>query len=427
MGISGVGMSALAHCMLDLNMKVSGSDKQSSKYSLELEQRGVCIDYTQSGKFLQKGLFVVASSAIAEENPEILEAKRLELDIYSRDKLLAELSQDRVCISITGAHGKSTTSCLLAYTLKNLGLQPSYILGASTPGLERHARIGRGQILVCEADESDNSNLSLDTDFGVVLNFDCDHLNYHKNCDRLKESYQRFIQKSKRGVIYCSDDSFLNNLGIAGLSYGLSSDCDVQGYNLDLQTELLSFSCCIGNCRYENIQLGLMGKHNVLNALAVLAICSKLGITLDRVVKSFRSFKGVARRLEKRSEHFNALFYDDYAHHPNEIRATLKALKSRYSDKNITAIFEPHSLYRFKHCFDEFCTIFRDQKCVITDLFDIEPCPVDLRDEFIKRVGNECMYVARAQIKEFMQGFKDSDQLVVTLGAGSLTGVHDEF
>lgn len=430
MGISGVGMSALANCLLDLGYEVCGSDILSSKYSLQLEKRGVKIDYKQSSRLLQKGQRVFYSSSIDDSNIEIVKAKKLGLRVFSRSKLLQEISCLKSCISVTGAHGKSTTSCLLSHILNELGSDPSYILGATTPSLQTNGRFARGQYLVCEADESDASNVSIESEYALILNYDCDHLNFHKTEENLKESYKQFINGVNKEIVYCSDDPFLASLRPSMYSYGFNKDCFARAFNLRIIDDGMLFDCCIDKQEYFDIRLHLLGDHNVLNALAILVLMSILKFDLKRVVRSFATFLGTNRRLEKRGLHKQALFYDDYAHHPNEIRATLDALKKQHPKRKITSVFEPHSLYRFMDCADDFCKVFRKENVILTDVFDSKICKKRFLDDFVKALqksGAGCEYIPKSRIKEHLKQFTSCQDLVLTLGAGDLFEVHNEF
>jgi len=376
-GIGGIGMSGLAHIMKNMGFRIQGSDQHKNKNTINCSKSGIKIFLGHSPRNIKKATILIKSTAIKNNNLEIKYAKKNKIPIYSRAELLADAVSLKKNIIITGSHGKTTTTSLVAKILSDQGLDPTIINGGVINSLKSNAKLGKGDWAILEADESDGSFLKLPINYSIVTNIDYEHLDYYKNYKNLENSFIEFINKTPPTgkAIICIDSknirkilSKIKNKNI--LTYGESKDANYQitniRYNIDSTKFDLSYkSREMNRKKINNIIVKLLGKHNVLNAAAALIVCLNLGANTNKVKKSLKNFSGVQRRMTKVfSKNYND-FYDDYAHHPTEISSILEGVRNVNSQRKIISIFEPHRYSRVLSLKNEFSKCFSKSNLVI--------------------------------------------------------------
>ena len=402
-GIGGVGMTALAEMLLDLNIEVTGSDTTLSKNVIRLKERGVTIYPFHSRENIRNKL-VCRTRAVKDDNEEIRYATKA---VY-RSTLLSFLAKGKKQLVVTGAHGKTSVSALLAHCMLDCGFDVSFAVGGFSPSLGRYGKISDGDYFVLEGDESDGSHLKTDPFGGIITSCDVDHLAFWGNGKDLQNSYSEFAEgvTMPSHFIYNGDDEWLSSRKINGISFGTSSACDYFPENIHLECDKSTFSI-----RGKKISLPMFGAFNVQNAVAVYVLLQSLGVSHAMIAKAFASFKGISRRME----YLGKNIYSDYAHHPEEVKAVLKSL-SEISEEMVV-IFEPHRLSRFTDELENFINVF--SKVIITDVFEAsEGLLVDGRlliDRFCKET--ESIYIPLDKIADYL---KREKRKVLALGAGSL-------
>jgi UDP-N-acetylmuramate--alanine ligase len=415
-GIGGIGMSALARILLSKGYQVTGSDKNRSPIVDELEKEGAKIFIGHQEENVHAGT-VIFGSAIQANNPEFAKAKKLSLPMLHRSELLDLLAQEKKALMVTGTHGKTTTTALLASVLMASDSDPSFVVGGMLQSMKINGRNGQGPFFVAEADESDGSFLKT-TPFGaIVTNCENDHLDYWKSEENLNQGFRDFFKlvKRKENLFWCKDDLRLCSLQPEGISYGFSEDADLKILDWKQESIGVVFEIEFQGKKYPEIVLSLFGKHNVLNGAAVFGLCLQLNIPEVAVRQGFKKFSGVGRRLEKKGEAHGVVCYDDYGHHPTEIRATLKALRAKVGERRIVALFQPHRYTRLKGLWNEFVTCFEDADIVvITDVYSAGESPIEgiTGENLAKQVG--ALYgESQIDLRPF--------DVLITIGAGDIT------
>ena len=376
-GIGGIGMSAIAKVMLEEGHEVSGSDLKLSPITDALSRIGAIIFQGHSEDNLGRVDLVVVSSAVSEANPELQAARERRVTVVKRAEMLGRLMKQRAGIAIAGTHGKTTTSALIAHTLEKAGLDPTILVGGEMLDIGSNAKLGKGRYLVAEADEFDGSFLHLEPQIAVVTNVEPEHLDYYKSFNQAVDAFHQFIESVPEDgqVIICGDDPQLNL--IKGYSkatvstYGFGEGADWRATSMNkMASGSFEFDVEHRGSAYRRFRIGITGEHNVLNALAAVVVNSIIGIAPEITGTALASFRGVKRRFEIKGEMDGIIIVDDYAHHPTEIRATLKAAKERFGDNRIVAVFQPHTYSRTKFLFQEFTFCFGDaDEVIITDTY----------------------------------------------------------
>ena len=379
-GIGGIGMSGLAHVLLELGYQISGSDLHFNPLLKRLATQGATIYLGHRPEQIDGAEIIIYSSAIKEDNPEIKAAQEKKLPLLSRGQLLAYLMGQKRGIAITGTHGKTTTSAMIAHILQTAKLKPTAIIGGqiNTSGL--NAWLGNGRYLVAEADESDGSFLLLHPEIGVFTNIDADHLDYYKNINTIETTFAQFLNQVKETAIICGDDprlkTLVKNLKIPYLSYGITPGQDIEAREIEFNTST-KFALYIQGKKLEDVFLSLPGKHNVLAALAALTVAKVLNIEIKTAIQGLKNFKGVARRLEIKGEKNKILIIDDYGHHPTEIKIVLAAIKQRWPNRRLITIFQPHRYSRTKALYNSFLTAFeKTDKLILTEIYPASEKPI---------------------------------------------------
>lgn len=434
-GIGGIGMSALATILLQKGIRVSGSDMASSAITEDLQKKGAEIFIGHSEQNVQEPSAIVLSTDIKDANPEVQFAQTKGVPFLHRSELMHRLMRGYSPLLVTGTHGKTTTSSLLAHLLIDAGLDPSYAVGGLISNLHSNGGYGRGNYFVAEADESDGTFLNY-TPFGaIVTNIGNDHLDYWKTLDAMTAGYKQFIDaiKSPEHFLWCGDDAILRSLKPKGFSYGFGKKNDLFIQNF-LQTGWKNvFDISFEGTNYSEIEIPLIGGHNVLNAAAVFGLGLRAQIPEDKIREAFANFKGISRRVEFKGEQKGIAVFDDYGHHPTEIFATLRAVKHAIGHSRLVVAFQPHRYTRTRDCLHEFAGAFeKSDLLVITDIYSAREAPIDgissqlLLKTIKENASIDAHYVPRHKIAEHLAKILQSGDVLITMGAGDITHVGND-
>lgn len=365
-GIKGAGLSALALILNDLGYDVVGYDDELSHQFTEdkLAERGIKI-YTGSNDNLDKECIVVKSAAITDEHPEIVKANDLGLKIYEYNEMLGKLANIFELITVAGCHGKTTTSSMLAHVLNDI-IGCNYLIG------DGHGKASRdNKKFVIEACEYRRNFLVYEPDYAIITNIDLDHVDYFKDISDVIDAYQEYANNAEKMVIACGDDPYTHSLEVNKpiFYYGIEEDNDIIAKDIEYTTEGTSFDVFVEDNYYGHFDLPIYGKHMLLNTLAVIAICCYERLDAKEVAKSLKSYEGASRRYTE-TIIGNNVIVDDYAHHPSEVKATIRTTKQKYPDKKIVAVFEPHTFSRTEEFADDLAKVFNTiDKTYIMDVF----------------------------------------------------------
>jgi UDP-N-acetylmuramate--alanine ligase len=433
-GIGGIGMSGIAEVLLNLGYLVTGSDLHESEATKRLRALGaqVFVGHQEENLAVNPSV-VVISTAVKYSNPEVLEARRRQIPVIPRAEMLAELMRMKYGVAVAGSHGKTTTTSIVAAVLSSAGLDPTMVIGGRVHMLGSNAKMGQGEILVAEADESDGSFLFLSPTIAVVTNIDREHMDYHQTMERLNESFLAFINKVPfYGVaVLCLDDAAIRALipkvKKRWTTYGLSSEADFSARDLHMDAAGVKFSALHRGKPLGKLRLRLPGRHSATNALAAIAIAQELEIPFSRVTEALEAFTGIHRRFEIKGEPHGILVIDDYGHHPAEIRATIGAIRDSWK-RPLTVIFQPHRYSRTQDLFDEFLTAFEGaDRLILTEIYPagedaIPGVNSESLYQAIKRMGHtEVEFVPdKNQIPKMLAEKLNAGDIALTLGAGDV-------
>lgn len=440
-GIGGYGMSAIARVMLDLGYQVSGSDVSQQELTVKLAARGANIFYGHDKRQVLGADIVVHSTAVHADNVELMEARAQKIPVIHRSEMLARLMADRVGVAVTGAHGKTTTTSMIAYMMERNNLDPTFVIGGVVSNIGDNAKAGGGQFVVAEADESDGSFLHYRPAIAVVTNVEADHLeHYEGQFENLKNAYRTFIgQISEDGLaVLCVDDGHLRELRKCAKSrvvtYGCSPDADIQARNIQLLDRTSSSEVYVNNKFVGRLLLSLPGEHNVLNALAAYAVGREAGLSFAQIALALAEFHGAKRRFQVISESRDVLVIDDYAHHPTEISATIAAAKA--TGRRIVAVFQPQRYTRTYFLFDAFARSFSEADEVIISEIYSPAGEQQIEGVTAERLANEVrihsnprtLYLAtKDEIVQYLQQTVRPGDLVLTMGAGDIWKVAEQL
>ncbi len=437
-GIGGVGMSALAGLLLAQGYKVSGSDLKINKMTQRLKAKGAEIFQGHRPENIAAADLVIYSSCIKENNPEMIEANKKSIASMHRASLLGMLMDEKHGIAVAGTHGKTTTTSLIALVLKSGGLHPSFAIGADVDVLGGNAYQGEGKYFVAEADESDGSLLELNPYYSVITNIDREHLDYYEDLNHIVRTFEKFIgNTSKNGALFCCGEDknirkALKNYKGKLITYGFNSDAHVQAFNIRLQAMQSVFECRYKGQSLGDFTLNIPGNHNILNALAAICIGVEVAIDNNSIKKALALFTGAERRFQVKNSCSGIMIVDDYAHHPTEIKATLKA--AREWKKRVVGVFQPHRYSRTKFLKKEFGKCFANaDHVVITDVYAANEAPIEgigakAIYEEVKQSGHKSVcFLPREKIKDYLlETVKDGDMLMM-LGAGDIGSLAEEL
>jgi UDP-N-acetylmuramate--alanine ligase len=439
-GIGGIGMSGIAEVLLNLGYRVSGSDLKDSEITLRLSDLGAVICHGHRRENVKDADVVVVSSAIRQDNPEIEAARERLIPVIPRAEMLAELMRMKYGVAVAGTHGKTTTTSLIATILGHGHLDPTVVIGGRLNSIGSNAKLGQGEFLVAEADESDGSFLKLSPTIAVVTTIDLEHVDHYPNIKAVREAFLEFINKVPfYGLaVVCLDQknvqSLLPRIGKRFVTYGMSSQADFRANKIQCEGLYTSFDLHYRAERLGRLRMRVPGLHNVYNAMAAIATSFELDIGFPAVRQALLEFAGIQRRFQIKGESAGILIVDDYAHHPAEIKATLKTAKKGWN-RRVVAVFQPHRYTRTQGLFKDFLTAFYQADVLI--LTDIYGAGED-RIEGVETVGlyegirghghRDVTYIPeQKRIVEHLLKIVREEDLVITLGAGDIWQVADEL
>ena len=438
-GIGGSGMSGIAEVLVNLGYQVSGSDLSESGVTKRLASLGAKIYSGHQTQHVNGADAVVVSSAVKEDNPEVLAAREHRIPVVPRAQMLAELMRLKTGIAIAGTHGKTTTTSLVASVLAEGGLDPTFVIGGRLVAAGSNARLGAGDFIVVEADESDASFLHLQPAIAVVTNIDADHMDtYAQDFERLKAAFLQFLQNLPfyGTAILCADDPHLRGLlpAVAKpvVTYGTSEDASVRAEAIQHDAGRMKFRALREGAKPLEVVLNLPGRHNVLNALAAIAVASELGLQDEFILKALREFHGVGRRFQnygKVDGKFTLI--DDYGHHPAEMAATLEAARGAYPGQRLVLAFQPHRFTRTRDLFEDFVKVLSTADALLlADVYPAGEAPIVAADgRALARAvriygGVEPVFVEDiAEMPHAIRRLAREGDVVLTMGAGSIGNV----
>jgi len=433
-GIGGIGMSGIAEVLLNLGYEVSGSDLRDSDVIRRLGSLGARVHLGHRKENLPGNpSAVVISAAVKFSNPEVLEARRRHIPVIPRAEMLAELMRMKYSVAVAGSHGKTTTTSMVAAVLGVAGLDPTMVIGGRVKSLGSSARLGQGEMLVAEADESDGSFLLLSPTIAVVTNIDREHMDFYQTLDCLTDSFLTFINKVPfYGLaVLCLDDpqvrGLISKVKKRFTTYGFSPEADSYGKDVQAKAMEVQFSVWHRSRSLGKLRLHMPGRHNAMNALAAVAVGQELEIPFDRVAEALEGFTGIHRRFEIKGEPGGVMVIDDYGHHPSEIQATLLAIRDGWS-RPLTVIFQPHRYSRTRDLFDEFLTAFDGaDRLILTEIYPggeerLEGIRAEGLYRAIKRRGHiEVEFISdKEEIAGRLLPRLKAGDMVLTLGAGDI-------
>ncbi|MEX0601900.1 MAG: UDP-N-acetylmuramate--L-alanine ligase [Bacteroidota bacterium] len=442
-GIGGIGMSGIAEILLDQGFVVSGSDRALSDVTERLQQLGAAVMEGHRAENLAGDVdALVFSSAVAPENPELLEARRRKIPIIRRAEMLAEVMRLKYGIGIAGTHGKTTTTSMISLVLMEGGLDPTVIVGGKLSGLGgTNARLGKGEFIVVEADEFDRSFLSITPTIAVLTTLETDHLDCYRDLEDIKGAFIQFAGKVPfyGFVVLCLDEPALldimpqlNKKKI--ITYGLNPQADVQAVDIRYKENTSTFTLLRNGGELGKMTLHVPGRHNVQNALAAIAVALELGVSVDAIASGIEKFSGVYRRWEKKGEANGITVYDDYAHHPTECTATLAGVKGGWR-RRVVCVFQPHLYSRTRDFYQEFGKAFLlSDVLVVTDIYPAREEPIQgVTGELIvnaaKKYGHKDAHSVpdKSRVPAFLKSITRPGDIVITMGAGDIWKYGEEF
>lgn len=450
-GIGGSGMSGIAEVLLNLGYKISGSDLHESTTTRRLKKLGATIHTGHARSHVTLADAVVTSTAILPDNPEILAARERNVPVVPRAIMLAELLRLRQGIAIAGTHGKTTTTSLIASVLAEAGMDPTFVIGGRLEAAGSHAKLGRGEFIVVEADESDASFLHLQPVLAVVTNIDADHMDtYEHDFSKLKQAFVDFVQHLPfyGMAVLCVDDANVLEIMPAITkpitTYGLSETAQVRAADIRHHEGQMHFTALVGvngRTRKLKIVLNLPGLHNVQNALAAIAVCNEVGLPDAAIVRALADFKGVDRRFQRYGEieltdsetgrRGSFTLIDDYGHHPVEMAATIAAVRGAFPGRRVVLAFQPHRYTRTRDLFEDFVKVLSTTDVLLlTEVYSAGEAPVIAADSkslarALRVLGKvEPIFVEQVdELEEAIRSIARDNDVVLVMGAGSVGGV----
>lgn len=432
-GIGGSGMNGIAEVLVNMGYMVTGSDLAETDTTRRLRSLGATIFIGHREENIAGSHCVVYSSAVKKDNPEVTEAVSRQIPIIPRAEMLAELMRLKYGIAIAGTHGKTTTTSMISMILNNAKMDPTIVTGGKLNSIGANAKLGGGDFLVAEADESDRSFLKLSPTIAIVTNIDREHMDTYKDMEDVKSAYLNFMNKVPfyGCAVICLDHPVIQSLvpGITRrfISYGLTAQADVHARNIRHEGMKTTFEVWHNRERLGEVALGLPGEHNVYNALAAATVARELEIDFAHIKAGLEGFTGVERRFHVRGEAGGITVVDDYGHHPEEIKAVLRAAKKGWTNR-VVVVFQPHRYSRTKDLYQEFLSAFNDaEKLILADIYPageerIEGVSGEALYKGIKAYGHkDVAYVPEtANIPEYLKGVTLPGDIIITLGAGDI-------
>jgi UDP-N-acetylmuramate--alanine ligase len=442
-GIGGIGMSGIAEVLANLGFRVSGSDLKRSSVTDRLEGLGVQVFEGHGAENISEAHVVVRSTAVRDDNPEILEARRRSIPVIPRAEMLAELMRLKPhTVAVAGSHGKTTTTSMVATVLGRAGLDPTVVVGGVVKALGSNARMGKSDLMVVEADESDRSFLMLTPTIAVVTNIDREHMDYYDDMNDVMECFAKFVNKVPfyGAAVLCLDDphvqAVIPRVLRRRITYGLSAQADVSAHAIRFDQMFgSSFTVWQGHDAVGEITLRAPGLHNVYNALAAIAVAFELKVPFEAIAGALGSFTNADRRFQFKGEEAGVLLVDDYGHHPTEIKATLAAAKMGSAGRRIVVLFQPHRYSRTQDQMEEFARSFNNADMLfVTDIYAASEDPIpgitsEALTDAIKLFGHkEVHYIGSLEgAAELLLKHVSAGDMVITLGAGTVYRAGDQL
>ncbi|MHC5033735.1 MAG: UDP-N-acetylmuramate--L-alanine ligase [Planctomycetota bacterium] len=436
-GILGTGMRSMATYAAECGARITGSDIAFAPAAETLSQRGIRVSFQQEGRELDRDTnLVVISQAIADDNPELVQARRMGLEVVRYPELLGLLMESRKGIAVAGTHGKSTTSAIIAYILRQAGLDPSIMIGADVPQLGGGSHYGKGEWLVAEACEYKRSFLYLAPQIGVITNTDEDHLDYYYDMWDIKQAFTDFARACcEDGVLVANADdentrAVVKDAGVRAITYGINSKkADYRAERLWRAKVHSNFDLVYKGKKVDRLSTRLYGTHNVLNALAAIAVCHEAGVDFADIKQALADFEGVARRLQLIGTPWDVAIVSDYAHHPKEVKASIAATHQRFPNQRVFVIFQPHQYSRTRRMLEQLAESFRT--AWVTYVVDIYAARDSLEDRRsvsaldlvrqMNHIGLLAHYVPEfGDMEQIISGDVIPDDVVLVMGAGNV-------
>ncbi len=439
-GIGGAGMSGIAEVLHNLGFKITGSDIQENEVTKHLEDIGIKIYYGHHPDHVDDADLVVISTAVKEDNIEVQKAREKQIPVIRRALMLAELTRIKYSIAVSGAHGKTTTTSMIADVLAKGGLDPTVIVGGVIKGLKSGAKLGHSDFLVVEADESDMSFLHLFPTIVVITNIDLEHLDCYGDLNNIKKAFIQFSENVPfYGAVVANIDDrntveILPSIERRKITYGFALAADVYAKDIKRGNSFSEFSVYYKKSKIGDVRLNVPGIHNIKNALAAVAVGLELGIDTPHIIAGLQEFKGVARRFEVKGKKNDIIIVDDYGHHPNEIIETLKTARDFHSGR-IVVIFQPHRYTRTYYLHEQFGTaFFNADLLIITEIYPAGEKPIEgvtakLIYDAVKKYGHKnALYIPElSNAVEFLKKELKPGDMLLTIGAGNIYKVGDEI
>src|SRR5918992_618660 len=435
-GVGGIGMSGIAEVLLNMGFRVSGSDLRRSDVTARLEQLGAKIYEGHAAENVGGAHVVVRSTAVRGDNPEVLEARRRSIPVIPRAEMLGELMRLKPhTVAVAGSHGKTTTTSMIATVLANAGLDPTVVVGGVVGAMGSNARLGKSDLMVVEADESDRSFLMLSPTFAVVTNIDREHMDSYADMDDVRKSFADFVNKVPfyGAAVLCLDDphvqAVIPNVARRRITYGLSAQADISAHDINYDQSFgSSFTVLSGVNALGRVSLRVPGKHNVYNSLAAIAVALELDVPFDTIAHALKEFTGADRRFQFKGDEKGVTVVDDYGHHPTEVKATLSAARIAAPNRRIVVLFQPHRYTRTNDLMDEFASAFNNADVLfVTDIYAASEAPIEgvtaeVLTRRIKSYGHKSVeFVGEVEnAPAIMADVVREGDLVITLGAGSV-------
>lgn len=442
-GIGGIGMSGMAEILLLRGYTVSGSDQSSSENTERLKKLGAVIYQNHSASNVEGADVVVYTSAVkAEDNEETFEAMKRQIPVIKRSEMLAELMRMKYGIGIAGTHGKTTTTTMAGHVVQDGSFDPTIIVGGRVHSFDKtNAVVGKGDIIIVEADEYDRTFLRLSPSMAVITNIEAEHLDIYKDINDVKDAFVEFANKVPfyGAVVVCLDDpeirSILPRIKKRIISYGYNPQARIRAVNISQSAFYSSFSVLANNETLGEIHLKAPGDHNIKNALAAIAVGRELGIPFEKIKSGLERFSGVFRRFQLKHESDDVIVIDDYAHHPTEVHATIQGARKGWPDRRIVAVFQPHLYSRTQQMYKEFGLSFFDAEViVITDIYPSREKPVEgvtgsLIAETAKNYGHKNVHYFKDknELPEQLNDLVKPGDIVITMGAGDIYRYGEKF
>lgn len=440
-GIGGAGMSAIAKVLLQLGYEITGSDIAKSSVTGKLEQLGAKVYLGHDADHIAQAEAVVTSTAIRDNNPEIQAARAKKIPVFHRSEVVAFLMRSRQGIAVAGAHGKTTTTSMIALMLEKAGVDPTIVIGGELEYIGGNAKLGKGNYLVAEADESDGSFLKLSPQIAVVTNIENDHMDYYGTMENILQTFREFLlllSPQNGFAVLCFDNAYIRemagSLERSFMSYAIDYPADLMAKSIRTQGAVTHYDIYQQEYYLGSITLNVPGRHNILNSLAAVAVGLKIGLRFSEIAEGLAEFRGAKRRFQTKARINGVWIVDDYAHHPTEITTTLLAARQT-EPKRLICVFQPHRFSRTKLLLTEYGVAFKPADILIlTDIYSAGEEPIPgitgevIRDEVEKQTKQLVTYIADVdKIARYLTEVVEPGDLVITMGAGNIYKAGEEL